>query len=133
MQAKYGWSAKFMPWFDGPYHMVDAHAAKSMYMLNLPNEPNCFPTFHSSLLHPFVDNDPNLFPLRTLPMPDAIVTPDGQEEWLVDRILYECKHSHGYQYLICWQGWGPKEDRWLSGWELVDCAALDVWLGTGFD
>ena len=40
MQAHSGRVAKFMPHFDGPFTTTDAHAAKSSYTLDLPNEPN---------------------------------------------------------------------------------------------
>jgi hypothetical protein len=42
--------AKFMPRFDGPFLMIKAFPEKSIYTLELPNEPNRFPTFHASLL-----------------------------------------------------------------------------------
>ena len=59
------------------------------------------------------------------------MTPDGEEEWLVDQILDECVQGKGHQYLVCWCGWGPKEDRWLPGHELADIEALDIWLHGG--
>jgi hypothetical protein len=62
IQAKSSRSVKFMPRFDGPYTVTHAFPSKSCYMLDLPNEPNRFPTFHSSLLQPYIPNDPGLFP-----------------------------------------------------------------------
>jgi hypothetical protein len=50
IQAKSGRVAKFMPRFDGPFNVTNANPSKSAYTLDLPNEPNRFPTFHSSLL-----------------------------------------------------------------------------------
>jgi hypothetical protein len=47
MQTGSGHSTKFMPHFDSPY--IVTHS-KSCYTLDLPNKPNCFPTF--SLLPP---------------------------------------------------------------------------------
>ena len=29
------------------------------------------------------------------------------------------------------RGWGPEEDRWLSGADLAEAEALDIWLGSG--
>jgi len=58
-----------------------------------------------------------------------VVTADGEEEWTIKQILDERRHGCGYQYLVRWRGWGLEEDRWLSGRELADMAALDVWLG----
>ena len=104
MQAHSGCSAKFMPCFDSPYHIVRSPPTKSNYTLELPNEPNHFPTFHSSLLCPYHDNDIDLFPSRALAMPGPVVTTDGEEEWMIQWILDECKCSRGYQYLIQWHG-----------------------------
>ena len=59
-----------------------------------------------------------------------MVTVDGTEEWLIDRIIDERTHGRGKQYLIHWLGWGAKEDRWLPGCELLDTEALDNWLHT---
>ena len=114
-----------MPHFDGPYHATHVNPSKSSYTLDLPNEPNCFPTFHSSLLHPFVENDNDLFPSWTLAMPGAVVTADGQKEWYVDWILDECHHGCGYQYLVHWWDWGPEEDWWLLGVDLAEALPLD--------
>jgi hypothetical protein len=60
MQAYSGRVAKFMPRFDGPFTTTDAHTAKSSYTLDLPNKPNCYPTFHASQLRRFVPNDDDL-------------------------------------------------------------------------
>ena len=64
VQAKSGSVAKFMPHFDGPFTITHAHPETSNYTLELPNEPNWFPTFHSSLLHHFFSNNDKLFELR---------------------------------------------------------------------
>ena len=116
-----------MPRFDGPYCVVKSHPTKSNYTLELPNELNRFPTFHSSLLRPYQDNNNDLFPSCALAMPSPVVTTDG-EEWMIKQILDEHKCGRSYQYLVQWHGWGPEEDRWLSGSELADTSALHIWL-----
>src|ERR1700683_355953 len=103
-----------MPCFDGPYCVTHVNPSKSSYTLNLPNEPNPFPTFHSSLLHPFVKNNNNLFPSKTLVMPDGVVTADSQEEWFVDRILDQCHCGCGYQYIVHW-GLGSRRGSVVIG------------------
>ena len=127
MQAHSGRVAKFMPRFDGPFTTTDTHAAKSSYTLDLPNEPNRYPTFHASQLRRFVPNDDDLFPSRKLNQPGPVLTSNGEEEWLIDCILDERPRGRGRQYLVRWVGWGPEEDRWLPGTELDDTEALDVW------
>lgn len=44
--------AKFMLPFNGPYLVIDAHGTASMMTLDMPNMPNTFPTFHTSLIKP---------------------------------------------------------------------------------
>ena len=102
--------AKFMPRNDGPYTVVKAFPEKSEYTLRLPNNPQTFPGFHSSLLKPFVPNDPTLFPDREFTRPGAVVTEDGTEENMIDKIVD--RDCHG-------QPWGfpgqpapvPEENR----------------------
>jgi hypothetical protein len=128
IQAKLGRVAKFMPRFDGPFLITQMNPSKSTYTLELPNEPNCFPTFHASLLRRPMLNDNDLFPSRQLDRPGPIITDAGEQEWLIDRILDKRICGKGHQYLVRWHGWGAEEDRWLPGHELTDMEALDVWL-----
>ncbi|THH08959.1 hypothetical protein EW146_g8824 [Bondarzewia mesenterica] len=119
--------AKFMPRYDGPYRVTRANPEKSTYTLDLPNSPQSFPTFYSSLLRPFHPNDDLSYPSRTLHRLPPILGPDGQEEWTINEIIDE--HSRGCrrQYLVTWKGWGDEDSRWLPAHELSDCAALDHW------
>jgi hypothetical protein len=128
IQAKSGRIAKFMPRFDGPFLVTKSNPSKSTYTLDLPNEPHRFPTFHASQLRPFVPNNDTLFPSQRLTQPGPVLTPDGEEEWLIDRILDERNRGRGRQFLVRWQGWGSEEDQWLPARELADTEALDNWL-----
>jgi hypothetical protein len=92
--------AKFFSQYDGPYHIIDVHAATSNYTLELPNSPNTFPTFHAYKLKPFLPNDATLFPSRKLSQPQPIVTSDGLEEYFVQEIINSHHHGKGYQYLV---------------------------------
>jgi len=56
--------AKFMPRYDGPYTIVDIDERNSTVALDLPNSPNVFPTFHTSVVVPYIENDASLFPGR---------------------------------------------------------------------
>ena len=120
--------AKFMVRFDGPFTVVAAHPDSSTYTLDLPRSTSIHPTFHASLLRPFLPNDDSLFPSRAHPRPGPIVTPDGQQEYFVDRILDRRRRGRGWQYLIRWRGYGPGDDSWLPGSEVQDLEALDVFL-----
>jgi hypothetical protein len=119
--------AKFMPRYDGPYRVTETAPEISTVTVELPNHPNMFPTFHSSQVHPFIENDPELFPARTLAKPPPVFIND-EEEFFVERILDERRRGRGTQYLVRWLGYRPEEDRWLPRCELDDCEALDIWL-----
>jgi hypothetical protein len=119
--------AKFMPRNDGPYTVIKAFPEKSEYTLRLPNNPQTFPGFHSSLLKPFVPNDPTLFPDREFTRPGAVVTEDGTEENMIDKIVDARRRGRGKQYLVRWVGYDRDHDEWLSGRMLEDTEALDIW------
>ena len=122
--------AKFMVRYDGPYLVTAAHPSTSTYTLDLPSTMRIHPTFHSSLLKPFVPNDDALFPERAHPRPGPIVTEDGQEEHFVERILDHRRVGRGHQFLIRWRGFGPSDDEWLPGRDVRDLAALDKYLAS---
>jgi hypothetical protein len=92
--------AKFIPCFDGPYNIVNSTPESSAYTLDLPNSPNIFPTFHTSQLKRFTENDRLLFPSRKHAWPGPIMTREGLEEYVIERILDERRRGHGYQYLV---------------------------------
>ena len=119
--------AKFMPRNDGPYTVIKAFPEKSEYTLRLPNNPQTFPGFHSSLLKPFIPNDPTLFPDREFTRPGAVVTEDGTEENMIDKIVDARRRGRGTQYLVRWVGYDRDHDEWLSGKMLEDTEALDIW------
>jgi len=83
--------AKFMPRYDGPYKVTHAFPECSVYTLEMPNAPDVYPTFHSSLLTKHHANDHTLFPSRTRVHPGTIVTEDGEVEFWVDSIIDERK------------------------------------------
>ncbi|KAJ8462836.1 hypothetical protein ONZ51_g10647 [Trametes cubensis] len=120
--------AKFMVRFDGPYTITAANHSSSTYTLDLPASMHIFPTFHASLLRPYVPNPDDLYPGRSHPEPGPIVTANGEEEFFVERILDRRRVGRGWQYLVRWLGYGPGSDSWLPGREVSELAALDVFL-----
>ena len=81
--------AKFIPHFDGPYIIVNNMPKFLAYTLDLPNSPNIFPTFHSSQLKFFTENDASLFPSCEHAQPGPIMTAEGLEEYAIKKILDE--------------------------------------------
>jgi RNase H-like domain found in reverse transcriptase/Integrase zinc binding domain len=118
--------AKFMPRYDGPYQITDLHHDASTVTLDMPNAPNLFPTFHISNLKPWLPNDDIKFPSRTLEEPGPINV-DGNEEFLVDSIIDHRKIGRGFRYLVHFTGYGPENDRWISGRELDNNEALEIY------
>ena len=119
-------AAKFMPRYDGPYQIVDIHLDASTLTLDMPNAPNLFPTFHFSNVKPWLPNDDDKYPSRTLLEPGPIEV-NGQEEFLVDSIIDHRKVGRGYRYLVHFVGYGPENDRWIAGRELENNEALDIY------
>jgi len=122
--------AKFIPCFDGPYDIVNSMPEFSAYTLDLPNSLNIFPTFHSSQLKCFTTNDVSLFPSHEHTWPGPIMTPEGLEEYMIERILDKRHRGCSYQYLVRWVGHGP-EDHLLPWHELEECEALNIWINGG--
>ena len=120
--------AKFMPRYDGPYTVIDINEEDSTVTLDLPNSPNIFPTFHTSVVVPYVENDATLFPGREFSQPGPVITEEGTEEYFIRDIIDERRCGQGYRYLVRWIGYGPEENRWLSGSDLKDTEALNIWL-----
>ena len=126
-------AAKFFPRWDGPYRITAANPATSSYTLDMGQQTNVFPTFHSSQLKPHKRNDAELFPAREMPRPGPVVTADGLQEHEIDHILDARKRGKGWQFLIRWYGYGPEDDEWLPARNLEDCEALDKWYAAGGD
>ena len=120
--------AKFMPRYDGPYLVVDTHEAASTVTLDILNAPNIFPTFHTSHIKPFKQNDDTKWPSRTLEKPGPVGGEDSQE-YLVDKIIDHKKiGKSNIKYLVRWVNYGPEDDQWISGRDLDDNEALDKYL-----
>ena len=122
--------AKFMPRYDGPYKIINTDEKHSTVTIELPNAPNIFPMFHTSEVLPFIENNDSLFPSQKFEEPPPILTPEGKEEFFIDKILDQRRWGRGYQYLVHWRGYGQDHDRWLPASELQECAALNTWLAS---
>ena len=122
--------AKFMPRYDGPYKVVHMDEKHSTVTIELPNAPNIFPMFHTSEVLPFIENNDSLFPSQKFEEPPPILTPEGEEEFFIDKILDQPRRGCGYQYLVHWCSYGQDHDRWLPASELQECAALNTWLAS---
>ncbi|KAG5649582.1 hypothetical protein H0H81_003001, partial [Sphagnurus paluster] len=59
--------------------------------------------------------------------PAAVVTEDGTEENMIDKIVDARRRSRGVQYLVHWVGYDRDHDKWLSGKMVEDTVALNIW------
>ncbi|KAF8222393.1 hypothetical protein L208DRAFT_1523759 [Tricholoma matsutake] len=91
---------KFMPRYDGPYMVTQTVPEVSTITVDMPNNPKMFPTFHTSQVLPFKENDPELFPAWELEKPDPVML-EGKDEYYIEHILEERKRGRGMQYLVC--------------------------------
>ena len=114
------------PHFDRLYHIVATDEKHSTITLDLPDNPQMFPVFHTSEVKPFKDNDNELFPDHALHPPDP-VTINGCEEFFIEKIVDQRHRGQGLQYQVRWQGEGLEGNKWLPARELEDCEALDKW------
>ena len=110
----------------GPFLVTDIHNNTSTVTIDIPAAPNVFPTFHSSLVKHFVQNNNSKFPCHTLEKPGPI-NMNGQEEFFVDHIMDHKKIGHSFWYLVCWCGEAPGEDCWIKGADLDKNEALDAY------
>ena len=104
-----GCAAKFFPRLDGPYSVIKTHPESSSYTLD---NNDTYP-YYASLLKLYHTNNALLFPNHELPKPGPVLTPDGLQEHTIDKILDTQKCKWGYQYLVHWVGFRPKDDKWL--------------------
>ena len=100
--------------------MTDIHPSASTVTLELPNMPSVFPTFHISLVKPFLPNDDVEYPHREI---------DENQEFFVESVLNHRACGRGRQYLVKFQGYPDYYARWIAGKELEgDTALLDYLL-----
>ncbi|KAH7919157.1 hypothetical protein BV22DRAFT_998106, partial [Leucogyrophana mollusca] len=58
------------------------------------------------------------FPPCEMSRPGPVVTPHGEQEWMVERIIDKWRRGRGHQYLVWWSGYGAEADEWLPQCEL---------------
>jgi hypothetical protein len=113
---------KLLPRWVGPFK-VTAKVGDVSYKLALPADWRVHNVFHVSQLREWVPGK------RTQPPLPQLV--DGQEEYVVDRILSHNDKQRGHRpqrcYLVKWQGYGDEHDSWEPASIVANCQALDVY------
>ena len=121
-----GRASKFLPKFIGPYLVLDANPAKSIYRLDLANElkhRNIHDVFHVSKLRPYLPNNESLFLGRR----DTTVYDFGDldDETGVKEIDNHCWKGKTLQFHVQWD---DGDDTWESYNNVKECMALDDYL-----
>ncbi|KAJ1300322.1 hypothetical protein OPQ81_005143 [Rhizoctonia solani] len=91
----------------GPY-MVAKKVGKYTYQLDLPKSMKIHPVFHVSLLFPKPSDEFKREPVN----PPPVITPEGEEEYIVERILDSRLKRKHLEYLVKWKGYGPEDNTW---------------------
>ena len=119
---------KLVPKFIGPYKILEAHNQASMVTLKLPPEltsRRITPTFHTSLVRPFVPNDEVQFPKWEAKSFYDFGNDDDQE-WLVEEII--AHRWEGNKNLSLQVRWTLRDVTWEPYNICKDLEALDRYL-----
>ena len=116
--------------FIGPF-TIKAVVNRNAYTLALPPQLKpLHPQFNIDKLKRYHDGN-TAFPSRPRryerPPPVATAESNGDEEWVVDRIVAQRKMGRSTQYLVAWRGYPPEENLWLPHSLVKDLEALDEW------
>jgi hypothetical protein len=92
----------------GPFE-VEAEIGKNAFQLKLPSSIKVHPVFHASRLALW---KPDQIPGRTSEPPPSITTPEGEEEYEVEKIL-DAKVDKGVLcYHVRWKGFNTSNNTW---------------------
>ena len=99
----------------GPFEVIEVVNANA-YKLKLPPQLQALhPTFNIEKLKPYRDGR-TLFPTRPQrfdrPPPEIQADSNGDEQFVVDRILAQRKRGRSTDYLVAWKGYPPEENTW---------------------
>ncbi|GAA5981406.1 hypothetical protein JCM10908_004099 [Rhodotorula pacifica] len=121
-----GRAAKLFARWDGPYKVVEARPATSTYRLLLPPDDRAHPVFHRSKLKAYRPNNSDDFPARHPPRPEPIDV-EGEEEYIVERIVDEKGRGLRRKFLVKWLGYPDDKSTWEPLRAVKDTVALDEW------
>ena len=120
-------SNKLCSRFIGPFEVTEVINANA-YKLKLPPQLQALhPTFNIEKLKPYRDGR-KLFPTRPQrydrPPPVIQADSNGDEQFIVERIMAQRKKGRTMQYLVAWKGYPPEENTWESRAAVVETDAF---------
>ncbi|KAL0161266.1 hypothetical protein M9458_044991, partial [Cirrhinus mrigala] len=116
-------SKKLSPRYIGPFPIA-RQINEVTYQLYLPDSYRISPTFHISLLKPFVN--PVLPPSTEHETPPPLPPPKiiSDNIFRVHEILDSRWRDGNLQYLVVWEGYDPEERSWVNRNDILDPTLL---------
>ena len=113
---KTSYHKKIGPKREGPFE-IDEVLGPVTYQLKLPSSWKVHNVFHAILLWPYLEMEAhrNNYPQ---PAPDLL---EGEEVYIVKRILKHQRRGCGYQFYVQWEGYPITE----ASWELESAFSAD--------
>lgn len=108
-------SKKLAPRFVGPFPIAKVIGPAAI-RLRLPRSLRVHPTFHVSQVKPTKDSP--MVPATKPPPP--LEAADGAPLYKVRRLLAVRNRGRGKQFLVDWEGYGPKERQWVPQSYIAD-------------
>ncbi|RXN12118.1 Pol poly [Labeo rohita] len=109
---------KLAPRFLGPYRITKVLSPAAV-RLRLPSVfARVHPVFQVSRVKPVISSPLN--PGVSAPSPPSPPSYDGSPVFSVRRLLDARRRGRGYQYLVDWEGYGPKERCWVPSRDILD-------------
>ncbi len=112
---------KLRPLYVGPFP-ITRQINEVTYELQLPNTYRISPTFHVSLLKPLIN--PLLPPSTEHEIPPPPEVDPNETIYRVQEILDSRQRGGRLQYLVDWEGYGPKERSWVDRDDVLDPSLL---------
>ena len=104
------------------HRVIEVISPQAVRLDNIPN--GAHNVFNVDLIR-LAGNNPFNSQQRADPQPGPITTEDGEEEYLVERILQQRTRRGNKEYLVKWTGY--LRPTWEPEINLEDSAALDEW------
>ena len=102
----------------GPY-IIKWVISCGAYWLKLPMSfCKVHPVFSVNLLCPF-EGDPITKHQERHLLPPPLIIHDSIEEYNIERILNSQIFCRKVEYLVCWKGYGVKEDEWCPAQDIL--------------